>query len=347
MIDLINLLPYSRNKHYVLFLNNGIDALSVHVSERTPELKDAFRDEDYIFLPLAEIEASMTPEMVQYMFPWRGLTVYKGGVEDTFRQVYNVGDKAGLLCINGKETEFYPIEDGTEWSFNDVAEELLLKLNIEAAPAPEAPSPMSKPLREAHGIVFKCTRSKCSAGRELSRELPAPARAVEEEPLEPGAQAIVDAWQEFSKRYGISIEELARLVNEKVRLSRLVITHAGTILLADYGNREVKMDNLTKALYFFYLLHPEGVRQKALYDYKDEILKLYLQFNRRDDLDELRLSVDRLLLDDNRVNVSLSRIKAAFKEVVGDWVAKYYYIDGKAGEARSIKLDRDFVIWEP
>ena len=338
MIDLINLLPYSRNKHYVLFLNNGIDALSVHVSERTPELKDAFRDEDYIFLPLAEIEASMTPEMVQYMFPWRGLAVYKGGVEDTFRQVYNVGDKAGLLCINNTQTEFFPIEDGTEWSFNDAAEELLIKLSIEAVPAPE-------PSRETPRFVFKCTRAQRSAGSELSRSLPAP--MPEEEPLEPDTQAIVDAWQDFSKRYGISIEELARLVNEKVRLSKLVITHAGTILLADYGNCEVKMDNLTKALYFFYLLHPEGVRQKELYDYKDKILELYLQFNRRDDLDELKLSVDRLLLDDNRVNVSLSRIKKAFRDVVGDWVAKHYYVDGKAGEARSIKLDRDFVIWEP
>jgi hypothetical protein len=343
MIDLIKLLPYSRNKHYVLFLNNGSESLSVYVNRKAPELKEEFGEEDYMFLPLAEIEASLTPDMMDYMFPWRGMSADKG-VEDTFRQLFNVGDRAGLLVINGEKVDFRPVE-GDEYSFQVAADELLHKLRIEPRPCFSIQAP------EPHPMIFPARRTRRSrAAEEYDSSLP-PMVELEpcetgEEPLDEKTQTLVNAWNEFSERYGITIEDLARLIHDNVRLSRLVIKPSGAILLADYGNREVKMDNLTKALYLFYLRHPEGVRQKDLYDHKDEILDIYLRFNNRDDLDELKVSVERLLFDDNRVNVSMSRIKKAFRDVVGDWVAKNYYVDGQAGKARSVQLDRDFVIWE-
>ena len=47
----------------------------------------------------------------------------------------------------------------------------------------------------------------------------------------------------------------------------------------------------------------------------------------------------------NNINVSISRIKKAFKDIVGDRIARFYYVDGSAGHPRSIALDRDLVIW--
>ena len=42
----------------------------------------------------------------------------------------------------------------------------------------------------------------------------------------------------------------------------------------------------------------------------------------------------------------MSRIKKAFKDIVDDRIAQFYYIKGQAGEPRKIAIDRDLVIWE-
>ena len=107
------------------------------------------------------------------------------------------------------------------------------------------------------------------------------------------------------------------------------------------------MDDLTKALYYFYLRHPEGATLKELYEHEDEILKYYSGITGRDDLDGIRRSVKELLDPyGNGRNVCLSRIKKAFREAAGDTAAGFYYVDGHYGETRKIRLDRDHVIWE-
>ena len=48
----------------------------------------------------------------------------------------------------------------------------------------------------------------------------------------------------------------------------------------------------------------------------------------------------------NSINVSMSRIKAAFKNQMDAAVARYYWVEGKGGEPYRVALDRDFVLWE-
>jgi hypothetical protein len=48
----------------------------------------------------------------------------------------------------------------------------------------------------------------------------------------------------------------------------------------------------------------------------------------------------------NSINEKCARIKAAFLGEFDDYMAKYYYIDGKRGEAKGIALPRDLVVWE-
>ena len=125
------------------------------------------------------------------------------------------------------------------------------------------------------------------------------------------------------------------------------ITTAGAIILPDFGGKEVKMDDLTKAIYFYYLKHPEGTRQKELQSHEEEILKYYMSITGRDDVRIIRKSLhNRLDPFGNSLNVSISRIKKAFKDIVGDRIAKFYYVDGRYNEPRKVALDRDYVIWD-
>lgn len=128
--------------------------------------------------------------------------------------------------------------------------------------------------------------------------------------------------------------------------SPLKITRNGKIVLPDY-KIEIKMTPLDKALYFLFLRHPEGIRFKELCDYREELVDLYASVSIRDDTALITQSVDALIDPmSNSVNEKCSRIKRAFTKVFGDEIARYYYIDGKSGEPKSIALDRKFVTWE-
>lgn len=48
----------------------------------------------------------------------------------------------------------------------------------------------------------------------------------------------------------------------------------------------------------------------------------------------------------NSINEKCARIRGAFVGEFDDYMAKYYYIDGKRGEVKKIALPRDLVIWE-
>ena len=48
----------------------------------------------------------------------------------------------------------------------------------------------------------------------------------------------------------------------------------------------------------------------------------------------------------NSINEKCARIRGAFLGEFDDYMAKYYYIDGKRGEPKKIALPRDLVVWE-
>ena len=165
--------------------------------------------------------------------------------------------------------------------------------------------------------------------------------------LDPRTEEILAEIRRLQEKYGVSIEELELLLGYTVRLSRLRIMRSGRLFLTDYDGVEVKMPNIAKALYFLYLRHPEGLRYKDVADHRDELLELYGGITGRDDPAEIARSID-LLADPfgNALNVNASRIKAAFRNVVSDRIARFYYLEGAAGEVKKVPLDRDLVIWE-
>ena len=164
--------------------------------------------------------------------------------------------------------------------------------------------------------------------------------------LDMRTEAILKEIERIQKEFGVSIDELEIMLGYRVTLSPLHISRSGKMFLVDFNNVEVKMDNVSKALYFLYRRHPEGLRFKDMTDHRDELVKIYGSVSGRDDLREMEKSIDHLVDPyGNALNVSSSRIKIAFRNVVSDRVARFYYISGAAGDVKKVPIDRDLVIW--
>lgn len=158
---------------------------------------------------------------------------------------------------------------------------------------------------------------------------------------------------------GMSNLELLRLEAARARLSRLLITSDYRFLLPDYGNKEVEMSPIHKALYLLFLNHPDGIESKHLSDHRDELLSIYMRVSSWLDIDKVHDVVDRLVDPlDNAFNEKCSRIKAAFAAIMDDYSAAYYAISGHKlrhisassrvwyERKKIITLPRELVVWE-
>lgn len=149
------------------------------------------------------------------------------------------------------------------------------------------------------------------------------------------------------RQRGISQYILEQLIHPDDRLSRLVITKDYRIVLPDYQNMEIKMEPIVKAVYLLFLNHPEGITFKSLPGYREELADIYTKLRPTGMSDRAMQSIEDVtnpLL--NSINEKCARIRGAFVGEFDDYMAKYYYIDGKRGEVKKIALPHDLVIWE-
>lgn len=129
-------------------------------------------------------------------------------------------------------------------------------------------------------------------------------------------------------------------------ISRLFVTTKGDLYLTDRNNTEVKMPALCKALYILFLLHEDGISLNYLDDYKTELYRIYRQISTYSDDELLHQAVANLTdFIGTTMNANLSRIKRAFKSILGD-EATLYLIQGDKGEKKTINLDRKLVVFE-
>jgi hypothetical protein len=152
---------------------------------------------------------------------------------------------------------------------------------------------------------------------------------------------------EILKQRGVPIKILEKYIEEKPRLSRLVITKDMRIILPDYQNMEIPMEPINKAVYLLFLRHPEGILFKHLPDYRKELAEIYqkikpLGLNER----ALKSIEDVTNPCLNSINEKCARIRGAFVSRFDDNLAKNYYIFGWRGFEKKISLDRKLVIWE-
>lgn len=147
---------------------------------------------------------------------------------------------------------------------------------------------------------------------------------------------------------GIPLDAIVDFVARYETISRLRITDNLRILLPDYGNREVLMGPLFKAIYFLFLNHPEGIILQQLESYHHELVNYYLQTSHKKELTGRMLETINTLEypGNNNINSILSKIKAYFRATIDEHLAKHYYIVGKPSEPYKIALDNIIIEWE-
>ena len=147
---------------------------------------------------------------------------------------------------------------------------------------------------------------------------------------------------------GLSEYAIRKLIgDDSDKPGKLLIDKHNKVILTDYNNKEIKLSPIHKAVFFLFLRHPEGIYFKDLPDYREELGRIYKEITGRDDLAAVEDSIEKLTNPmDNSINEKCARIKNAFVSEFREEVAQWYFIDGRRGEKKTIKLPRELVTWE-
>ena len=116
----------------------------------------------------------------------------------------------------------------------------------------------------------------------------------------------------------------------------------------DLPGCRVHLSPIQRALYQFFLKHPEGVRLVDLRDahHVAELTRLYevvaTKGNRLEQAETIRAVAEDV---EGKMQQHLSRIRRGFRKALGFREAGLYTINGVPAEAYGIELDRQYVLW--
>lgn len=100
---------------------------------------------------------------------------------------------------------------------------------------------------------------------------------------------------------------------------------------------------LYKALYVFYLNHPEGVALKFLSDHREELCQLYKEISGKK-MTEVKSIIDKLSKSQkNLFSQNKNIINTKIKNTLGEPLSSFYLIDGAPREPFKINLSQDLV----
>lgn len=154
------------------------------------------------------------------------------------------------------------------------------------------------------------------------------------------------------EKLGIGRQLLIQILNEgqKKEFSRIRVTSSYHVFLEhqEWGNKEVELPPLHRAIYLLYLKYEEGIAIKDLAGSNEEIFEIYRKISNGLNTDVQRERVIKATDPlDNRINTIFSFIRRTFESLFGSpSVANYYGITGTRGQVRRIELDRKYVTWE-
>ena len=158
------------------------------------------------------------------------------------------------------------------------------------------------------------------------------------------SKVVIDCFRLMDKvRRDLMFRRRWRLDDEPGRL-----TVSGYAQALDLPGKRVNLSPIQRALYQFFLLHPEGVRLVDLRDahHLEALTRLYLPLATGGSRQKQEETIRGVVLDvDGKLQQHLSRIRRAFRQALGFDEATLYVIRGKAGEAYGIDLSREFVTW--
>lgn len=325
----------------ILFMDSSISPVGALIRDNLTDIQERLRHNGYSLVYLPAIVDSITPSVLGYMFPgWHG-SVSFDDMYNRIRIAAGLKDEVGFLYKKNGEYIFLPFSDNWFDLIPPRLEEETVMFSFSPSELPEGPREQKKKKTKSFFKVSWDKVKEFADNLEFDEEL-------EQEDADPKIREIIREWEAIERKFGITVDDLQEILGYRIKLSHLSISRAGRITLPDWdGCPEVKMDDLTKALYFLYLRHPEGIELKRVVDYSNELLGIYRNITGRDDPEAIRKTIEDFVEPySNARNVSVSRIKTAFKNIVGDRIAKSYYIDGYYAGPRKVSLDRDLVIWE-
>ena len=144
------------------------------------------------------------------------------------------------------------------------------------------------------------------------------------------------------------LKNLLNKQSEKIdfrSISKMKINYQNKILLP-YFKKEVELSHLTKAIYFLFLKHPEGINLKELGKHKKELLTIYTSVSNQLDYDKMSKSIDDVIdIETKAIYTHLSRIKSAYYKIMDASFAKYYIVSGSGEEERKVLFNTNDIDW--
>lgn len=127
-------------------------------------------------------------------------------------------------------------------------------------------------------------------------------------------------------------------------LSALEVSPTFSVYLTSY-KKEIKMHTFHKAIYIFFLRHPDGIYLKDISVFRDELYQIYRTLIRQDlSNSKIEERIERVLtLTNGILNQYISRISQAFRNNLSSDLAKKYVIAGKRKSIRRILLPQDMI----
>lgn len=144
-------------------------------------------------------------------------------------------------------------------------------------------------------------------------------------------QLIMALIMDFIQKYQADpTEMIATLLQGKYivnTMPMLVVNRDRKIIFPEYNEMELKMSAASRALYIWFLKHPEGCTLSELSNHRSELITIYEEVH--PGCNYLEESVDAMLEND-KINQNLSRIKKMVRSIIiNDDIASNYYISGK------------------
>lgn len=331
-------LPFAPSRMQILYIEDEYHVgINTFIREHHDALRSAFAriGYDFCYLPLLP-ERINNVELIRYFTPYQSDIVQQASFTNDYLNTYvkrGTDLSPAFIWYNfDKTTTRY-------WTFSAVrlvGEEGNLHPFIESFIAY-----LKKEEKERYIYRFCCTTPICSISEE--DEYADNNFSEEVHKLMEDVRCKLDKLRQS----GVSEMALRTLLCPTIKLSRLQITASCCVLLPDYGNLEIRMTPLVKAVFFLFLRHPEGIVFKRLPDYRAELLAIYSHLTGRLSNEQVYQSiVDVTDPCKNSINEKCARIREAFIREFDEQLAGYYYVTGERGKAKRICLPRHLVVWE-
>lgn len=351
-----------QNRNIVFYVGGGNDAVvAAFIQEELEKLSFYFQELgcQFVFHPALQKELmNDVLSALLYHFPqWQGAEkeIYEHiqGIDSnqfykTINEVYAQGNIQTSSFLLVRETfyendlKIYPIDadqplsNGISKLLSDIdgyLDSLKLKIN---------PISQYNPIERKETEKYNAENSFEIEASRISREVAEQIQSL----LKAGQnKALLNIYNTLIKQTKLYKPELFRKFTEinnsetEMSLSRLVVDTQYRIWLTDYNNLEIVMTPLPKALYLFFLKHPEGVMLHNLVDHKKELLSIYERITNSSSTFEIKKRINDMVdVRKNSLNEKCSRIKEAFVLKMADYIAENYYITGERRGVKKITL---------